>query len=287
MIRGCSAVLGRVGGVRICSTIRGGSGPIRYNPQVPGAAKPSRRESSDDAAVSHSRPLQRWRRAPKTDEDWGLRKSQEQRRYWERQEEVGREGADDGQSLASAEIQRLKAEMKLRDSSMKSSAPIPRRERVRPVAEEEEEEQVLSAGISSSRSKYDKQDRTSASSPSKLLRAREGASAPGGTEKNQSFGEGLFYGDGRKFEEVTSELSDSNRGRQALEKKNPRQGPELFYGDGRKFENVLPSATGLFEKPFTAPVDKLFETADTEEDKTIAKEKQAAKNYVLRLLAMA
>ncbi|KAG0607734.1 hypothetical protein M758_8G050700 [Ceratodon purpureus] len=273
VMRGCCAVIGRVGGVRSFSTIRGGSGPVRYNPQGPEGAKPARRESREEAGVLHSRPLQRWKRGVKADEDWGLRKSLEERRYWDGLEDVGREGAEEEQSFASAEMQRLKAEMKVRDSS---PAPIlRRRERIHPVAEE------VQVGR-----KHETQFSTS---PTKLKRVRdEAAAAPADSErtlvaKEQSFGEGLFYGDGRKFEGLKSESSNWNRGPQALK----RQGSGLFYGDGRKFEGALPNATGLFNDPFIAAEDKLFETVDTEEDKAVAKEKEAAKNYALRLLAMA
>ena len=290
VIRGFGAVLGRVGGLRTFSTVRGASGPIRYNPQAPGAAKPSRRESREDAGVSHSRPLQRWKRTPKTDEEWGLRETQEQKRFWDSQDEVGRAGAGEDQSFASGEMQRLKTEMKLRDSATKSSPPSSRGlEKIHLVADEH----VLGAEISSS--KGDNRDASSPSNPTKLVRARE-EEAPSSADskltlvvKKQSFGGGIFYGDGRKFEDLNPESSSWDRGSQTAPKKNSLQGSGLFYGDGRKFEGVPPMihATDLFDDPFIAAEDKLFETADTEEDKTIAKEKQAAKNYVLRLLAMA
>lgn len=48
----------------------------------------------------------------------------------------------------------------------------------------------------------------------------------------------------------------------------------LFYGDGRKFEALLTESN-------------LFEAVETEEDQKLAKEKQAAKNYALRLLGIA
>ena len=255
-MRGCGALLGRVGGVRSFSAIRGGSGPVRYNPQGPGAAKPARRERGEEGRVSHSRPLQIWRRAPKADEEWGLREMQEERR----EDEV--EGAGGDESFASAEMQRLKAEMKLRDSS----APIPRRgERIPRVTEEEEV-----------RNKHE----------TKLLRAREAAPVGLDSTQNRSFGEGLFYGDGRRFEDLTS--AASNRRAQSLKVKTPLHGASgLFYGDGRKFEGALPSATDLFDDPFIGGEDKLFATADTEEDVAVVREKQAAKNYALRLLARA
>lgn len=238
VIRVCGALLGRVGGVRIfsTSTIRGASGPTRYNPLAPGSAKPTRRETrEEDARVSHSRSLPRWKRAPKTDKEWGLRKKEEQKRYWDEQDDVGSNTAVD----ASAEMERLKTEMKFRDSSTQiSQAPPPpshKREKIRPV------EATVSA-------------------IAKLERI------PDVTKHS-----GLFYGDGRKFEGS----SNSNRELPSREKKN---GSGLFYGDGRKFEGLLPDATApLFD-------DSLLET---EEDKTIAKEKQAAKNYALRLLGMA
>lgn len=249
VMRGCGALLGRVGGVRSFSAIRGGSGPVRYNPQGPGAAKPARRERGEEGRVSHSRPLQMWRRAPKADEEWGLREMQEERREGEV------EGAGGDESFASAEMQRLKAEMKLRDSS----APIPRRGvRIPRVAEEEE-----------------------VRNNTELLRAREAAPVGLDSTQNRSFGEGLFYGDGRRFEDLNSAAS-------SLKVKTPVHGASgLFYGDGRKFEGVLPSATDLFDDPFIGGEDKLFATADTEEDVAVVREKQAAKNYALRLLARA
>jgi hypothetical protein len=255
VVRGCGSLLGRVGGVRSFSAIRGGSGPVRYNPQGPGAAKPARRERGEEGRVSHSRPLQRWRRAPKADEEWGLREMQAERR----EDEVLRGEGDE--SFASAEMQRLKAEMKLRDSS----APIPRRgERIPRVAEEEEEVR----------------------NKTELLRAREAAPVDLDSTQNRSFGEGLFYGDGRSFEDLNS--AASNREAQSLKVKTPLHGASgLFFGDGRKFEGVLPSATDLFDDPFSATKDKLFATADTEEDVAVVREKQAAKNYALRLLARA
>jgi len=254
VIRVCGAILGRVGGVTrsfSTSTVRGASGPIRYNPQVPGSAKPTLRDTSEDAAagVSHSRPLlPRWKqRAPKTDKEWGLRKKEEQERYWDEQDDgVGRD--------ASAEMQRLKAEMELRDSSTQSSQSPPsssqKREKILPVVVvvEEEEEEVAVLALAD------------------LERIPAVA-------KHPTFGNsGLFYGDGRKLEGLNSAPSNSNPS-----KKNPLPGSGLFYGDGRQFEG-LPTVD--FED---SAEDTLFEA----EEKTNAKEKLAARNYALRLLGMA
>lgn len=172
------------------STIRAASGPIRYNPQVPASAKKPTRTTDDAAAaaagVSHSRP--RWKQRTSD-----VRKQEEQ---------------DDVETTdPSAELQRLKTELHLRDSSTHQ-----KRENIFPVA-----------------------------------------------AKKSSKSAELVYGDSRKFEE-----------------NKPLQGSHgLFYGDGRKFEGLL-TDSNLFE-----------ETVETEEDQKLAKEKQAAKNYALRLLGIA
>lgn len=257
VIKVCSPILGRVAGVTRClsaSTIRGASGPVRYNPQGSGRAKPSWRETCEDgtpagAGVSHSQPLlPRWKqRAPKTDKEWGLRKKEEKKQYWDVQEDGM--GTD-----ASAELQRLKVEMKLRDSSTQAAPSAPsKRKTVLPIAAVEEREE-------------DEEDDDEVDG--------EEEEVPAIAVRHPTFGNsGVFYGDGRKFEGLTPSSSSLEPA-----KKNSLQGSGLFYGDGRKFQGLK---TDIVED---SAEDMLFEV---EEDKTIANEKLAARNYSLRLLGMA
>lgn len=289
-IRGCSAVLDRAVGVRAFCTIRGATGPIRYNPQAPGTAKPTLRESREDAGVPYSRPLQRWKRVSKTDEDCSLRKLQEQKKSFDRDKEVEAE-AEDYQSFACAEIQRLKAEMQARDSSSQRSTQFSRmREKIPHVAEIEED---LSAKTSPRSNEYDEHNAFLSRSSRMLRNQKEAVSATADLDgislvkKNQMFEKVPVYGNGRKFEAPDSELSKRSSVPLTPRKKKQLQGSGLFYGDGRKFEGLLSGANDLFDDSLNAADDNLFETPEIVVDKEIEKEKQSAKSYALRLLGIA
>lgn len=316
-------MLHRVGAYKL--SIRSASGPVRYNPQLPQTSrgansnKPFQDEESGIAELPTGKtPVQRrqWgraKRAPKKHfEKWGFAGHDEGGSG--RGDDAGTDSAED---FANAEINRLKLELKPKESSVQRNPqaffqPIQslQAEKEIPLVEVSEysTKESSSRSISSlqplshpQKEKFILEEATSSVPVSKqvglhhLMQRNRSTNSGEEAESTPAFipGPSLFYGDGRKFEgdlpdKKNTEIELSNSLNVTLPaKKHQFKGSGIFFGDGRKYDecfsedNSLNAVEGGMEDQNLGIIDS------READRVISQEKIAAKNYALRLLGNA
>lgn len=303
MVGFCDAILQRgVGGL----LVRGASGPVRYNPQKPedsNQEQPSRRENfrevnpssqalSWNRAAAKKKGAERWRQLTGWDEGGEEKWSVDMDEEGFANSEVRRLKAGMGQKLAVAGEEELVSSSTSNAVSMNQKIFRRRRRERKPTTlPQNSEDFVKGSGLFYGDGRRlegdmmnldDEAAETSAPRVPCQRQLRKEPAVAGAEEAFPTSNAVVFMNKeivrNTRPEVVEGEFPTLQQNSEGYVK-----GSGLFYGDGRKFEGLSMEK----EDSLGGTEGASFRDSAEENDKEIAKEKSAAKNYSLRLLGMA